>query len=448
MSYFLSTNAARVTDVVRRVQPPCDAWSASRLAAAVALGSGLAVTPTAVGADGASGTLAHGEGRMGPSSARTVSATPSTGPDFELPFVCGADLDRQHPLLALARARGRSTSTRPNDLGKPALASAPGVVTLTRSLTSSYGRYVIVDHGGGFTTLYAHLNSIAATVGQVVDQGDLIGYVGTSGGSTGPHLHFEERRDGGYFHPWFSRTPFAFGSTKVSASCGDRPLAGDFDGNGRDDVAVWRPGAAAGRFYLKTLPTRQVVDWGRAGDTPLAADFNGDGTSQVATKTLGSSTWQLRGGNGAAASVTVGGTTDAPLAGDWDGNRLAELGWYRWSNRTFYLRAADLSVRSVVWGTTGEQPVVGDWNGNRASDVGAFKPSTATWRLRVPSGSSYTTRTITFGAPGDVPVVGDWDGDGTDDLGTWRPTTRTFYQRLPEGSGFVTRTLRFGLARG
>lgn len=420
------------------------------LAASVALGV-LGAAPAAVGADGssdaASDARAHGEGRMGPSSARTVYATPSSGPDFEMPFPCGQSWTGSSRSSHSPSSWSIDFNT-PDDLGKPVLATAPGVVTLTRSLTTSYGRYVVVDHGGGFTSLYAHLNAITATVGQVVDQGDQIGYLGTSGGSTGPHLHFEERRDGAYFAPWFSRTRFVFGSTQTSASCGDRPLAGDFDGDGRDDVAIWRPSATTGRFHLGTRPTKQVVDWGRAGDTPFAADFNGDGKSQVATKTLASTTWKLRGATGATATVTAGGATDVPLAGDWDGNRLAELGWYRWSNRTFYLRAADLSVRSVVWGTTGEQPVVGDWDGNRTSDVGAFKPSTATWRLRVHSGSSYVTRTVTFGAPGDVPVVGDWDGDGTDDLGTWRPSDRTFYKRVRQGSGFVTTAQRFGVTRG
>lgn len=417
------------------------------LAAAVALGSGLAVTPTAVGADGASGARAHGEGRMGPSSARTVSATPSSGPDFELPFVCG-----QTWTGSTRSSHSPSSWTvdfnTPNDLGKPTLASAAGVVTLARSLTSSYGRYVVVDHGGGFTTLYAHLNSIAATVGQVVDQGDVLGYVGTSGGSTGPHLHFEERRDGGYFHPWFARTRFAFGSTSASKSCGDRPLAGDFDGDGTDEPAVWRPAAAGGRFHLRTQPTTQSLAWGKPGDTPLAGDFNGDGITQVGTKQLGRSTWQLRGGSGATATVTVGGVHDEPLTGDWDGNGLAELGWYRWSDRSFTLRAADHSTRRVVWGLTGEQPVVGDWNGDRVTDVGAFKPSTATWRLRVPSGSTYATRTVVFGSPGDRPVTGDWNGDGTQDLGVWRPSTGTFHLRVPQGTGFVTRAVAYGTPRG
>ena len=54
-----------------------------------------------------------------------------------------------------------------------------------------YGRYCIIDHGNGFWTLYGHANNIVVSVGQHVEQGQVIGYVGSTGHSTGPHTHFE-----------------------------------------------------------------------------------------------------------------------------------------------------------------------------------------------------------------------------------------------------------------
>ena len=61
---------------------------------------------------------------------------------------------------------------------------------------SGYGNVVIIDHGGGFSTLYAHQSRMAVSQGQHVGQGDIIGYVGSTGHSTGPHLHFETRFGG------------------------------------------------------------------------------------------------------------------------------------------------------------------------------------------------------------------------------------------------------------
>ena len=65
----------------------------------------------------------------------------------------------------------------------------------------SYGNMVMISHGNGYVTLYAHMSSIAVSSGQTVSQGQVIGYVGSTGDSTGPHLHFEVRYNGNYCDP-------------------------------------------------------------------------------------------------------------------------------------------------------------------------------------------------------------------------------------------------------
>ncbi len=84
--------------------------------------------------------------------------------------------------------------------GASIVAAEAGTVILA-STHYSYGNYVIVDHGGGYTTLYAHMSSIGCSVGDYVSKGQTIGYVGSTGNSTGPHLHFEVRINGAHQNP-------------------------------------------------------------------------------------------------------------------------------------------------------------------------------------------------------------------------------------------------------
>jgi murein DD-endopeptidase MepM/ murein hydrolase activator NlpD len=84
--------------------------------------------------------------------------------------------------------------------GTPIHAAKAGTVVFA-GVMSGYGNVIIIDHGGGFSTLYAHQSSLAASQGQHVNQGDVIGYVGSTGHSTGPHLHFETRFGGNPRNP-------------------------------------------------------------------------------------------------------------------------------------------------------------------------------------------------------------------------------------------------------
>lgn len=87
-------------------------------------------------------------------------------------------------------------------LGSPVTASDAGYVVLAGGgWNSGYGNYVIVDHGNGFTTLYAHLNSVFVKPGETVSRGQQVGTMGNTGNSTGPHLHFEIRYNGVPYNP-------------------------------------------------------------------------------------------------------------------------------------------------------------------------------------------------------------------------------------------------------
>lgn len=88
----------------------------------------------------------------------------------------------------------------PAPSGTPILSAKSGIV-LTSEYHWSYGNYVVVSHGNGQTTLYAHMVQRGVSVGDSVVQGGVLGYVGTTGSSTGNHLHFEVRINGGRTDP-------------------------------------------------------------------------------------------------------------------------------------------------------------------------------------------------------------------------------------------------------
>lgn len=86
-------------------------------------------------------------------------------------------------------------------IGTPVTASDSGVVVFSGWSPYGYGNMVMIDHGNGFQTLYAHMTATFVTCGQSVAKGQTIGTGGTTGNSTGPHLHFEIRYMGGFVNP-------------------------------------------------------------------------------------------------------------------------------------------------------------------------------------------------------------------------------------------------------
>lgn len=100
--------------------------------------------------------------------------------------------------------------------GTPIRAAADGIVIDVAS-GGAYGRRTLISHGGGMTTMYAHQSRISVTEGERVDKGQVIGYVGSTGYSTGPHLHFEVHING------VPRNPLGwFGGSKSIISCWDQ----------------------------------------------------------------------------------------------------------------------------------------------------------------------------------------------------------------------------------
>ncbi len=363
-------------------------------------------------------------------------------PDFQMPFGCEDRWEASswsgHSPSALSVDWNRDA----NDEGQPVVASAPGVVTSVIDLgDSSYGLHVVIDHGAGWSSLHAHLLKSFVVVGQHVDQGQVVALLGNSGGSSGAHLHYEQRLNRTDQHAVFDGSSLVYNSWVTSRNCADVPITGDWNGDRASDVGTFAHRAAGGIFRQR-LPDGSVrlTRLGLSVDQPVVGDWNGDGQSDQGVYNTKTRTFTLLRPDG-NRTFMFGRFGDLPVAGDWNGDGRSEIGVFRPRNHTFYLRAASGTYSTRVLGSVSSLPIVGDWDGDGRFEPGVYDQATTTFTLLRAGGG---TSKVVFGTGTSLPVVGYWGYDAVSDLGVWDTATSTFSKRLT-----VKRvaTIRFGKLR-
>lgn len=243
------------------------------------------------------------------------------------------------------------------------------------------------------------------------------------------------RTDVGVFRPssgnWYVRyTATGSGLTFLWGGVGDIPAPGDYDGDGKADIAIFRP--STGTWYVRYTATGSGISmvWGGDSDVPTPGDYDGDGKTDIAIFRPSTGTWYVRyTATGAGISLVWGGAGDIPSVGDFDGDGKADITVFRPSTGTWYARytATGLGI-AVVWGGSGDVPVQADYDGDGRTDIAVFRVSTSIWYVRYTATGSGIT--LVWGGEGDVPAPGDYDGDGRADIAIFRPSTGTWYIRF------------------
>lgn len=190
----------------------------------------------------------------------------------------------------------------------------------------------------------------------------------------------------------------------------DKLAPADYDSDNKTDVAVFRDGVW---FILNSSNnTFRAAYWGQNGDAPVPGDYDGDGTTDIAIYRAGN--WfVLQSSNSQTRLVSLGSGLTTPIPADYDGDGKFDFGVYR--NGAWSLLRSKLGTANFVWGQTGDKAVPADYDGDGLPDPSVF--SAGVWRILRSGGG---TTVLPFGLPTDTPVPTDYDGDRKADIAVFR----------------------------
>ncbi|MFJ7230779.1 peptidoglycan DD-metalloendopeptidase family protein [Streptomyces tendae] len=393
-------------------------------------------------------------------------------PDFRAPWPCGEGRDYYHHSSEVHNAIDFNIAGSA-DLGTPALASASGTVidAVPMPNSSGYGNYVRVDHGGGWTSLVAHLDRISVAKGQYVRTGDELGKVGNTGESFGAHLHYEQEADGQNMPIVIDGVALRYSATAArhtSGNCGTpQPLlAGsptDFTGDGVDDIVTFTQNPEADVYVAPSTRTEfgEAKVWhdffAPGGETPLTGDFNGDHKDDVVTFTKGTESdvyVALSNGNGFATATvwhdhfSPGG--EIPAVGDVNGDGYDDIVTFTHdADAKVYValsNGTDGFHPATVWhdyfAPNGEFPALGDIDGDGDDDLITFtQGTTADVYAALSNGKdAFGTGQLVhdhFAPAGELPRIGDVNGDKKDDIIAFTQGTESdVYVALSNGAAY------------
>lgn len=230
-------------------------------------------------------------------------------------------------------------------------------------------------------------------------------------------------------------------------SLGDVPTPGDFDGDGKTDLAILRRTTATWWIWPSSGSSAYTVSLGATCtppadcDLPAQADFDGDGKTDPAVWRPSNGGWYIfQSSTQSSVSTQFGSSGDIPAPADYDGDGKADIAVWRSSNTTFYaVKSTDGNWLTPSFGSSGNIPVSGDYDGDGKAN---FALQTATSFVIVNSTLTATT-SVSWGQSGDVAVQNDYDADGICDVAVWRPSTGVWIIR--NSSNASTRTEQWGL---
>ncbi|REJ79317.1 MAG: hypothetical protein DWQ47_00830 [Acidobacteria bacterium] len=225
---------------------------------------------------------------------------------------------------------------------------------------------------------------------------------------------------------WFLRSSDQGTRGLQFGTANDVPVAADFTGDGKTDIAFWRPPTGEWFILRSEDDSFFAFPFGANGDIPAPGDFDGDGIADPAVFRPSAGTWFVfRSLDSQISVIPFGVATDQPIVADYDGDGTDDVGVFRAPDNQFWLLRSTLGVKAFQFGAPGDRTAIGDWTGDGKADVAFFRPSSSEWYVIRSEDDSFFA--FPWGADGDIPAPGDYDGDGKVDPGVWRPSDSTWY---------------------
>jgi serine-aspartate repeat-containing protein C/D/E len=207
----------------------------------------------------------------------------------------------------------------------------------------------------------------------------------------------------------------------------DRPVTGDWDGDGKDDIGIYGPKWPGDDVHIEHDPglpdqDNQLLFKPRAKNVPPNPEQATDGERLMRLTSQGKERADL-----IDHVFEFGGHNDIPIAGDWNGDGIRSIGVFRDGKWHFDLdgdgRWSD-GDKTAVFGEKGDLPVVGDFNGDGIEEIAIFR--SGKWIIDSNGNREIDSsdQVVQFGQAGDKPIAGDFNGDGVDEPGVYRPNSK------------------------
>lgn len=254
---------------------------------------------------------------------------------------------------------------------------------------------------------------------------------------------------------WFIRNSGGGSNAQAWGLQGDEYTPGDFDGDNKSDIGIWRPLPGTGSsFYIlqSASGTMRIENFGLSTDDPsVIGDYDGDGDDDVAVYRSGAASgdpsfwyWRTTAG-GSVFARQWGQNGDFPTPGDFDGNGTNDFVVQRnagGGQARFWILMSTGSSTSFVFGTPTDVIVPGDYDADGTTDIAVVRGVSGQiiWNVRA---STAGASAVFWGlSVSDFPTAGDYDGDGKTDIAVWRPSgtpgQSSFYVSKSTGGVSIT----------